>query len=143
MANRRTREPEISAEKKQEILREATNCGVCLAELTEEGKEVEMIVTSRRGGDRTDKKNMRVICSDCTEHRLCHVRVPIGLYRKIKGNEASFAEVVRECLIKFLHENKDEEYNIRQSEEIKRILAEMAKIGHILEQRDQGWLNKP
>ena len=134
MANRRTREPEISAEKKQEILREATNCGVCLAKLTEEGKEVEMIVTSRRGGDRTDKENMRVICSDCTEHRLCHVRVPIGLYRKIKGNEASFAEVVRECLIKFLHENKDEEYKIRQSEsKLEKLVEELTRV---LEERD-------
>jgi predicted CopG family antitoxin len=88
-----------------------------------------MIVTSRRGGDRTDKENMRVICSDCTEHRLCHVRVPIGLYRKIKGNEASFAEVVRECLIKFLHENKDEEYKIRQSEsKLEKIVEELIRV---------------
>ena len=139
MANRRTREPEISTEEKEEILREATKCGVCLAELTGDGKEVEMIVTSRRGGDRTDKENMRVICSDCTEHRLCHVRVPIGLYREIRGNEASFAEVVRESLVKLLHENKDEEYNIRQSESklVEKLVQEFTRV---LDQRDQGWV---
>ena len=135
MANRRTREPEIPTEEKEEILREATKCGVCLAELTEEGREVEMIVTSRRGGDRAKKENMRVICSDCTEHRVCHVRVPKGLHDEIMRNEASFAEVVRESLVKFLHEMKDDEYVIRQRES-----SILTEIERVLNQRDRGYL---